>query len=177
MTGWVRVRALRRGTANEDTTLSTLLYDHPRGFLTAWLVAGIGWFHPLLGKCVDSTDSLTDRWDERDLPLAQPRRESNPSPHTVPRPVLLLVNLAKVGGKSTPVVLHGPCKLLLIRGTLWQRARVQSLEFISAPRRRSLRRWWAVAAAVVAHTRRQIARRGNPRSKQKRAIRRPPLRT
>lgn len=78
------MRALRRGTANEDTTLSTLLYDHPLGFLTAWLVAGIGWFHPLLGKCVDSTDSLTDRWDERDLPLAQPRRESNPSPQTCP---------------------------------------------------------------------------------------------
>ena len=126
-----------------------------------------------LGGAFDSTDSLTDRWDERALPLAQPRRESNPSPQTCPP---ILVNLAEVGQNSTPVVLHGPCKLL-IRGTLWQRARVQSLLFISAPRRRSLRRWWAVAAAVVAHTRRQIARRGNPRSKQKRAIRRPPLRT
>jgi len=27
-----------------------------------WLVAGIEWFHPLLGGCVDSTDSRTDRW-------------------------------------------------------------------------------------------------------------------
>ena len=27
-----------------------------------WLVAGIEWFRPLLGGCVDSTDSRTDRW-------------------------------------------------------------------------------------------------------------------
>ena len=25
-----------------------------------WLVAGIEWFRPLLGGCIDSTDSLTD---------------------------------------------------------------------------------------------------------------------
>ena len=97
-------------------------YDHPLGFLTAWLVAGIGWFHPLLGKCVDGTDSLTDRWDERDLPLAQPRRESNPSPQTCPP----ISKPSRSRENSTPVVLHGPCKLL-IRGTFM--AACQSSEF------------------------------------------------
>ena len=45
-----------------------------------WLVAGIEWFRPLLGGCVDSTDSRTDRWTKWETKVTILEHDNGPRP-------------------------------------------------------------------------------------------------